>query len=191
MANPPPSKLTRELQAWGRGDAEARERIIPVVYEELRRLARRYMRMENPGRTLQASALVNEAYLRLIDIQAVDWRDRTHFFAVSARIMRRILIDAARARAAAKRGGGALQISLEQAPEVSVERAQELIALDEALCQLAAVDPRKAQVVELRFFSGLSVKETAAALDISPPSVLRDWKLAKAWLLREIAGPAE
>ena len=149
------------------------------------------MRAENPGRTLQASALVNEAYLRLIDIHDVDWRDRTHFFAVSARIMRRILIDAARARTAGKRGGGALQISLEQAPEVSVERARELIALDEALCRLAEVDPRKAQVVELRFFSGLSVKETAAALNISPPSVLRDWKLAKAWLLREIAGPAE
>lgn len=182
------SKLTLELQAWGQGDQQARERIVPIVYEELRRLARRYMRNESPGRTLQASALVNEAYLRLVDVQNVDWRDRTHFFAVSARIMRRILVDGARARTAGKRGGGAPHVSLDQAPEVSVARSEELIALDEALDQLAEVDERKARVVELRFFTGLSVKETAAALEVSEPSVLRDWKLAKAWLLRAISG---
>ena len=183
-----PSKLTLELKAWGRGDVEARERIIPVVYEELRRLARRYMRDEGPGRTLQTTALVNEAYLRLIDIENVNWQDRTHFFAVSARIMRRILVDSARARKAGKRGGGAPHISLEQAPEVSTQRAEELIALDEALDKLSEVDARKAQVVELRFFSGLSVEETAAALDVSSRSVVRDWNLAKAWLMRELQG---
>ena len=183
-----PSKLTLELKAWGRGDTEARERIIPVVYEELRRLARRYMRDEGPGRTLQTTALVNEAYLRLIDIENVNWQDRTHFFAVSARIMRRILVDSARARKAGKRGGGAPHISLEQAPEVSTQRAEELIALDEALDKLSEVDGRKAQVVELKFFSGLSVEETAAALDVSSRSVVRDWNLAKAWLMRELEG---
>jgi len=181
-----PSNVTRELRAWGRGDFEARERLIPVVYDELRRLARRYLRNEKPERKLQTAALVHEAYLRLVDVHDVDWRDRTHFFAVSARIMRRILVDMARARTAGKRGGGAPHLSLEQAPEVSTDRTEELVALDEALDRLSELDPRKARVIELRFFGGLDVNETAAALNISAPSVIRDWKLARAWLSREI-----
>ncbi len=184
-----PVQVTALLKAWSGGDDSARESLIPAVYGELRRMARRYMRNESPGGTLQTSALINEAYLRLIDVESVNWQDRTHFFAVSARIMRRVLVDAARSRAAAKRGGNAPHVSLDQAPQVSTQRAGELIALDEALERLAAVDPRKEQVVELRFFSGLSVEETAAALAISPQSVMRDWKLAKAWLLRELGGP--
>ena len=151
-------------------------------------MARHHMRGENPGHTLQTTALVNEAYLRLVDGASVSWRDRAHFFAVSAQIMRRILVDAARARTTAKRGGIVPRVRLDDVPDVSTERAGELLALDEALNNFAQVDPRKAQVIELRFFGGLSVKETAAVLKISPQSVMRDWKLAKAWVLRELGG---
>ena len=151
-------------------------------------MARHYMRGENPGHTLQTTALVNEAYVRLVEGASVSWRDRAHFFAVSAQIMRRILVDAARARTTAKRGGVVPRVHLDEVPDVSTERASELLALDEVLTNFARIDPRKAHVIELRFFGGLSVKETAAVLKISPQSVMRDWKLAKAWVLRELGG---
>lgn len=184
----PSTQITALLRAWRGGDQEARDQLVPVVYPELRRLAQRYMRRERSGHTLQTTALVNEAYLRLVDISGVTWQDRAHFFAVSAQIMRRILVDAARARITAKRGSGAPRVNLDEVPDVSSVRAGELTAIDEALTRLAQVDARKAQVIELRFFGGLSVEETAEVLKISPQSVMRDWKLAKAWLLRELSG---
>jgi RNA polymerase sigma factor (TIGR02999 family) len=184
-------EITALLKAWGSGDAAALNQLTPLVYEELRRLARRYMRNERAGNTLQTTALVNEAYLRLVDATRVSWQDRVHFFAVSAQMMRRILVDAARARASAKRGGQAKRVNhsspfnLDEIPDVSSERDRELVAIDDALNTLAK-DPRKGRVVELRFFGGLSVEETAEILKISPQSVMRDWKLAKAWLMREM-----
>ena len=176
------SETTQLLRAWANGDAAALERLTPRVYLELRRLAGRVMRDQPPGRTIQATALVHEAFLRLVTITQVDWQDRAHFFACSAQIMRRILLDAARRRVAAKRGGGAPRIDLDEIPDVSSRRATEMIALDDALTELAAVQPRKARIVELRFFAGLSVDETAAVLKVSPDTVKRDWKLAKLWL---------
>ena len=167
--------------------------LTPLVYDELRRLARRYMRNERAGNTLQTTALVNEAYLRLVDAKRVAWQDRVHFFAVSAQMMRRILVDAARARGSAKRGGQVKRVNhstafnLDEIPDVSTGRDRELVAIDDALNTLAEMDPRKARVIELRFFGGLSVEETAEILKISPQSVMRDWKLAKAWLMRELA----
>ena len=181
-------QITALLKAWSGGDERARDQLFPAVYEELRRMARRYMRRESPGHTLQTTALVNEAYLRLVDATSVSWQDRAHFFAVSAQIMRRILVDAARARAAAKRGGAAPRVRLDEVPDVSTEPASELVAIDEALNSLSRIDPRKAQVIELRFFGGLSVEETSEVLKISAQSVMRDWKLAKAWMLRELNG---
>ena len=192
MKPPASAEITVLLKAWGRGDHTALERLTPLVYEELRRLARRYMRQERGGHTLQGTALVNEAYLRLVDVTGVDWQDRAHFFAVSAQIMRRILVDAARARAADKRGGGAARVDhstavdLDQLPAFGSDRASELCALDDALNALARMDPRRAQVIELRFFGGLTVDETAGVLQISSQSVLQDWKLARAWLTREL-----
>jgi RNA polymerase sigma factor (TIGR02999 family) len=182
---PSPPAVTELLLAWSNGDESALQQLIPLVRVELRRLARRHMRAERGGHTLQTTALVNEAYLRLIDVGRVRWQDRAHFFAMSARLMRRILVDHARARAFVKRGGGARVIPFDEAA-VSFERSADLVALDDALQALAAVDARKSQVVELRFFGGLSVKETAAALDVSPETVMRDWGVAKAWLLREV-----
>jgi RNA polymerase sigma factor (TIGR02999 family) len=182
-------EITGLLRAWAGGDQSALDRLAPLVYGELRRIARRYMRRENPGRTLQTTALVHEAYLRLVDANSVNWNDRFHFFAVSAQMMRHILVDAARARAAVKRSARAPRVNLDEIPEISGERARELVAIDEALSVLAKVDPRKAQVVELRFFGGLSVEETADVLKISPQSVMRDWRLAKAFLMREIGAP--
>ena len=179
-------QITALLKAWSGGDERARDQLFPAVYEELRRMARRYMRRESPGHILQTTALVNEAYLRLVDATSVSWQDRAHFFAVSAQIMRRILVDAA--RAAAKREGAAPRVRLDEVPDVSTERASELVAIDEALNSLSRIDHRKAQVIELRFFGGLSVEETSAVLKISPQSVMRDWKLAKAWMLRELNG---
>lgn len=185
-------EITVLLKAWGSGDVAALDRLTPLVYEELRRLARRYMRHERAGNTLQTTALVNEAYLRLVDANSVGWQDRVHFFAVSAQIMRRILVDAARARASAKRGGQVKRVNhssafnLDEIPDVSSARDRELVAIDDALGVLAEMDPRKARVIELRFFGGLSVEETAEVLKISPQSVMRDWKLAKAWLMREL-----
>lgn len=191
---PPESpEITELLKAWGSGDAAALDQLTPLVYEELRRLARRYMRNERAGNTLQTTALVNEAYLRLVDVKRVAWQDRVHFFAVSAQMMRRILVDAARARGSAKRGGQVKRVNhsaafnLDEIPDVSTGRDRELVAIDDALNTLAEMDPRKARVIELRFFGGLSVEEAAEILKISPQSVMRDWKLAKAWLMRELA----
>jgi RNA polymerase sigma factor (TIGR02999 family) len=182
------TRPTDLLLAWGRGEMGALDRLVPLVHDELRRLARRYMRGERPGHTLQATALVNEAYLRLIEVKQVRWQNRAHFFAMAARVMRRILVDAARARGNQKRGGGSPRVSLDLALVVSHEPGQDLVALDEALHALEAAHPRKGRVVELRFFGGLSVEETAEALKLSPDTVKRDWRFAKLWLLRELKG---
>ena len=181
------SETTLLLRAWAEGDRNALDRLTPRIYDELRRIAGYLMRGEQPGRTMQTTALVHEAYLKLIDVSSVDWQHRAHFFAISAQIMRRILLDQARRRATSKRGGAAPRVNLDEVPDLGGDRARELIALDDALTALAALDPRKAQVIELRFFAGLSVEETAEVLKISPNSVLRDWKLARAWLLSELA----
>src|SRR5256712_1490221 len=180
-------EVTQLLMDWGNWNKAAAEKLIPVVYEELHRLAHQYMNKERPGHTLQTSALVNEAYLRLIDQKQVHWQNRAHFFGIAAQLMRRILVDYARNRRYAKRGGGALKVSLDEAAMVSQDRAAELIALDEALQNLTAIDPRRSQVVELRFFGGLSIEETAEVIKISRNTVIRDWTMAKAWLFREIS----
>jgi len=179
--------VTQLLKAWGQGDEAALEQLAPLVEHELHSLARKYMRRERPGQTLQTTALVNEVYLRLIDAQQVSWQNRAHFFAVSARIMRRILTDFARSRHYQKRGGGAVHVSWDEALAVSREPDADIVALDDALNELALLDPRKAQVVELRFFGGLSVEETAEVLKISQQTVLRDWKFAKSWLMRALS----
>lgn len=184
----PPPDVTALLLAWGRGESAALDELLPLVHGELRQLARRHMRRERKNHTLQATALVNEAYLRLIDVKQVKWQNRTHFFAMAARMMRRVLVDAARTRDSRKRGGGAQRVTLDDALIVSQEPAPGLVALDEALTALERFDPRKTQVVELRFFAGLSVEETAAALGVSGDTVMRDWRLAKAWLAREMGG---
>jgi RNA polymerase sigma factor (TIGR02999 family) len=176
------------LLAWNQGAPDALEALLPLVYEELRRLAAHYMKGERTGHTLQATALVNEAYLRLIEVRQVQWQNRAHFFAMAARLMRRILVDAARARGYQKRGGGAPMVSLDEALLVATEPGSDLVALDDALTALAAVDERKSRVVEMRYFAGLSLDETAEALDVSRDTVKRDWKMAKLWLLRELRG---
>jgi RNA polymerase sigma-70 factor, ECF subfamily len=182
-----PHHVTQLLQAWGSGDEGALEQLMPLVYNELHRLAQRYMASEQTGHPLQTTALVHEVYLRLVDVQNVDWQNRAHFYALCARLMRRILIDFARSRNYQKRGGQFAHIELEEAATVSAVAGAELLAVDEALKALAEVDTRKSEVIELRFFGGLTVEETAAALDVSPETVMRDWKLAKAWLLRELS----
>jgi RNA polymerase sigma factor (TIGR02999 family) len=174
------------LRAWSQGDRSALDRLVPLLYEELHRLARRYMRQERPDHTLQATSLVNEAYLRLIDVNRVEWRDRAHFLAVAAQMMRRILVEFARNRQRQKRGGGAVQVSLDDAQELPDSKKHDLVALSDALSGLATFDSRMSQVVELRFFGGLTVDETADVWNVSPETVMRDWKTAKAWLLREI-----
>jgi RNA polymerase sigma factor (TIGR02999 family) len=184
-----PADITALLRDWEGGDRDAFDRLVPFVYDELRRAARNYMRHEGAGNSLQTTALVNEAYVRLVDLTSVRWQDRAHFFAVAASMMRRILLDAARARLAGKRGGGALRITLHEDLVASSE-ASHLVAVDEAIEALAKIDPRKAQVVEMRFFGGLSVDEMAQVLKISPQTVKRDWRLARAWLLKELRGPA-
>jgi RNA polymerase sigma factor (TIGR02999 family) len=184
------SEVTQLLLAWGQGDEAALKQLLPIVHGELKRVARRHMANEREGHTLQTTALVNEAYLRLIDLSQVKWHDRAHFFAMSSRLMRRILVDFARSRRYQKRGGGAQQVTLDEGM-LSSERGEGLIALDDALTALAAVDARRSQVVEMRFFGGLSVKETAEALHVSVDTVMRDWKLAKAWLLRELKAPGQ
>ena len=181
-------QLTEALVAWSAGDASALDMLVPIVESELRRIARRHMARERPGHTLQTTALVNEAYLRLIDQKRVRWQNRAHFFAIAAQAMRRILISMARARCAEKRGGPATPVSIEEAGEVAVDRAAGLVALDDALQALAELDPRRARVVELRYFGGLSVEETAAALTVSQETVMRDWKRARAWLAIELGG---
>jgi RNA polymerase sigma factor (TIGR02999 family) len=180
------AQVTGLLLAWSKGDDAALEQLIPVVHGELRRIARRHMARERVGHSLQATALVNEAYLRLVDVRQMKWQDRAHFFAMSARLMRRILVDFARSRRYQKRGGDVQKVSFDEGLVVSNERGTDLVALDDALSALAAVDVRKSQVIEMRFFGGLSVEETAEALHVSPETVMRDWKLAKAWLLREL-----
>jgi RNA polymerase sigma factor (TIGR02999 family) len=190
MAAPPSQTVTQLLVAWSQGEQAALERLVPLVHAELRRIARRYMSRERPGHTLQTTALVNEAYLRLINASQVRWQDRAHFFAVSSQLMRRILVDFARSRRYLKRGAGAQKVSFDEALVVSSERGRDLVALDDAMIALASTDARKARVVELRFFGGLSVKETAEVLKVSPDTVLRDWSLAKAWLGREMSKAA-
>jgi RNA polymerase sigma factor (TIGR02999 family) len=175
------------LQAWSDGDKGALERLTPIVYDELHRLAGRHMRRERPGISLQTTALVNEAYLRLVGYERMQWQNRAHFFAVSAQVMRRILVEHAR-RHNLKRGGGVPHVSLDEAAMVGGQRAADLVALDDALNTLAELDPRKAQVVDMRFFGGLNVDETADVLKVSPATVMRDWSTAKAWLYRELAG---
>jgi RNA polymerase sigma-70 factor (ECF subfamily) len=184
---PPCGEVSGLLRAWGDGDRRALDRLTPIVYDELRRLASRYMRGERPGHSLQTTALVNEAYIRLVDYRGMRWQDRAHFFAVSAQLMRRILVDHAR-RHNLKRGGGVQHVSFEDTAEVGSDRAADLLALDDALDALARVDPRKVQVVEMRYFGGLSVEETADVLKVSPITVMRDWSTAKAWLYRELGG---
>jgi RNA polymerase sigma factor (TIGR02999 family) len=188
-----PIEITALIRAWGDGDQTALDRLTPLVYDELRRVARRYIRNQRPGITLQPTALVHEAYLRLMDVKSAAWRDRAHFFAASSQIMRRILVDAARARASQKRGGGAERmnhstaVNLDEIPALfGSDRSAELLALDDALMRLAQKDGRKGKVVEFRFFGGLSVEETADVLKVSPQTVMRDWRLAKAWLTREL-----
>ena len=185
---PQPPTPTALLLAWAEGDQTAFDQLMPLVHDELRKLARRQMGHERQGHTLQATALVNEAYLRLIDVNRMQWRNRAHFFAMSARVMRRILVDAARAKGYQKRGGGAQRVTLDDALVVTAEPGHDLVALDDALQALAALDARKSQVVEMRFFGGLSVEETAEALHVSGDTVMRDWRLAKVWLLRELRG---
>lgn len=187
------AEITRLLKAWGRGDSTALDRLTPLVYEQLHRMARSYMRNERPGHGLQATALVNEAYLRLVDSRDLGWTDRAHFFAVCARVMRRILVDAARSRAAIKRGGHAdraehaTAINFDDLAAPGTEMSAQVCALDEALDTLARIDPRRSQVIELRFFGGFTVEETAQVLAVSPQTVMRDWRLARAWLARELS----
>jgi RNA polymerase sigma factor (TIGR02999 family) len=180
--------ITELLRAWRGGDGHALERLTPLVYDELRKAAKRHMARERDGHTLQTTALINEVYLRLVDLDDVGWQDRAHFFAICARLMRRILTDYARSRSYLKRGGDARRVTLDEALLVSADPSLDLLALEGALNKLGEVDSRKSSVVELRFFGGLSVKETAAVLKISTDTVARDWNLAKAWLLREMDG---
>jgi len=185
----PEGDVSTLLRAWSDGDQSALDKLAPIVYDELRRLARHYLSRERTGHSLQATALVNEAYLRLVDYKRMHWESRAHFFAVSAQLMRRILVDHAR-RHNLKRGGGVQHIALEDTAVVGGGRAENLVVLDDAMQALARIDPRKAHVVELRFFGGLSVEETAEVLKVSPVTVMRDWNTARAWLHREICGGA-
>ncbi|MDQ3254670.1 MAG: sigma-70 family RNA polymerase sigma factor [Acidobacteriota bacterium] len=187
MSRSAPQNLTQLLLDWGGGDQAALDRLTPVVYQELRRLARRHMRREREGHTLQTTALVHEAYLRLVNQKTARWQNRAQFFAVAARLMRRILIDHARGQSYAKRGGGARKVPLDEVAAVTPARAADLVALDEALKSLAQVDDRKAQVVEMKYFGGLTTEEIAEVLGVSTVTVLRDWSIAKAWLLREMS----
>jgi RNA polymerase sigma-70 factor, ECF subfamily len=188
MKPPSQNEVTQLLLAWSDGDKAALEELTPLVYAELRRLAERHMRRERAGHPLQTTALVNEAYVRLIDLRQVRWQNRAHFFSVAAQLMRHILVDFARERLRAERGGYKQQVSFEEAAVVSKERCADFIALDDALKSLAEIDPRKSRMVELRFFGGLSVEETAEALDVSPRTVMYEWSLARDWLYRELSG---
>jgi len=181
------SETTQLLRAWAGGDRDALERLTPHVYRKLRSIAGHHMQNERAGHSMQATALVHEAYLELVDITNVDWQHRAHFFAISAQIMRNILLDRARRRLAAKRGGDAERVNLDELPDIGMGRARELIVLDDALNALAKVDARKAQVVEMRFFGGLNVEETAEVLAVSPETVMRDWKFARSWLQVQIS----
>ncbi|MCS6804682.1 MAG: sigma-70 family RNA polymerase sigma factor [Acidobacteriota bacterium] len=186
MTDPSTKDLTRLLVAWRNGDQRALDQLMPIVYEELHRLAQHYMHGERSDHTLQPTALIHEAYLRLIELKDITWQDRVHFFAVAAQMMRRVLVDYAKSHRAAKRGSGEHKLSLEEAADVAQERTPDLVALDEALQSLAAIDPRKSQIVELKFFGGLTIEETAEALGISHATVERELKMAMAWLGREM-----
>jgi RNA polymerase sigma factor (TIGR02999 family) len=186
MTAPSTHEITELLVAWGNGDQEALDKLTPLVYQELHRLAEHYMKGERSGHILQTTALVNEVYLRLIDWKNVEWQNRAHFFGVSARLMRHILVNFARKRLTARRGCAAVQVSLSETANMTSAQNLDLVALDDALNALAALDPRQSQVIEMRFFGGLSVKETAEALKVSPGTVRRDWSLAQAWLRREL-----
>jgi len=179
-------RVTELLLAWGDGDLSALDQLIPLVHAELRQIAARCMARERPGHTLQPTALVNEVYLRLVDVERIRWQNRAHFLAVAARLMRRILVDFARSRGYQKRGGGGQKVAFDEALVVDIGRGHDLLALDDALDELARVDERQSQIVVMRFFAGLTVEEIAGVLEISPATVMRDWKLAKAWLLREL-----
>lgn len=189
MPRPPSADVTALLVAWSEGDESALAELVPKVYAELHRLAHHYVRGEHQQNTLQTTALVNEAYLRLVDTRRTRWESRAHFLGVAAQAMRRILVDAARAREAHKRGGGALHVDLDELALTAPEQSASLVALDDALTALAGFDERKSRVVELRYFAGLTVAETAAVLHVSPETVQRDWHVAKAWLLRELSDP--
>jgi RNA polymerase sigma factor (TIGR02999 family) len=186
-----PEQITQLLIDWNNGSPEAMEKLMPMVESELRRIAANYMRRERPDHTLQTSALVNEAYLKLIDQKQVRWENRSHFFALASQLMRRILLDHARAHRRAKRGGDAVHVNLDDVAVVSPEKSDDLIALDEALSRLAEFDPKKSSIVEMRFFGGLSVNEVAGVLGIAPVTVMLHWRLARAWLQREMRGEAE
>jgi RNA polymerase sigma-70 factor (ECF subfamily) len=188
---PSPKSITQLLIEWRDGDEKALDRLMPLVYDELNRLAHRYMRREHPGHSFQTNDLVDEAYLRLVDHKGMRWQNRAHFYAVSAQAMRRILVDRARSRASVKRGGLIHLVGLEQASTTPEKQAAELVALDDALIELAAIDPRKAKIVEMRYFGGMSVEETAEALGVSAVTVMRDWSTAKAWLLRALSSDSE
>src|SRR5436853_5726921 len=184
---PAPENVTDLLQQWQDGDREALDRLLPLVYDELRRQAARYLRRERQGHTLQTTALIHEAYLRLMDQHRVAWQNRAHFYGIAAQLMRRILVDHARRRQAGKRGGSDIKVQLEENVAAAPDRDVNLVALDEALTRLAEIDPQQSRIVELRYFSGLSVEETAAVIGVSPRTVTRDWNIAKAWLRQEIS----
>jgi len=186
MVDRPGEEITQLLQAWGSGDEKALEKLVPFVYKELHRMAQHYMAGERPNHTLQTAALINEVYVRLVESRHMNWQNRAHFFAICAQLMRRILVDFARSRRYQKRGGAAVRIPLEEALVVSQDPPADLVALDDALKALASVDERKSRVIELRFFGGLSVAEAAEVLGVSPETVMRDWRLAKVWLLRQL-----
>lgn len=190
MTRPPQHEITQLLAKWRDGNQSALDELYPLVYDELHRLARRYMSRERKGHTLQTTALINEAYVRLVDQKNVHWANRSHFFAISAQIMRRILIDHARRHAYAKRGGGAQQVSLDEVAAITPNPSRELVRLDEALKSLAAMDPRRSQVVELRYFGGLNNEEIAGVLNISENTVTRDWNMARAWLYHQLSETA-
>ncbi|MGH9873811.1 MAG: sigma-70 family RNA polymerase sigma factor [Pyrinomonadaceae bacterium] len=183
----PSHEVSQFLVEWGNGDQSALDKLIPLVYDDLRRMAHRYMAREGPDHTLQTTALVNDAYLRLIDQKRAHWQNRAQFFGIAAQLMRRILVDHARSHAYAKRGGGTIQVPLEESAVLSPQRATDVLALDDALNQLAKIDSRKCQIVEMRYFGGFTVEETASLLEVSDVTVMRDWSLAKAWLRREIS----
>jgi RNA polymerase sigma factor (TIGR02999 family) len=190
--NPAPSnEITELLARWGQGEHSAREQLVPLVYEELRRMARHMLAKERPGHTLQSAALVHEAYVRLVGHSSVHWDDRVHFFAVASQLMRRILVDYARKRQADKRGGDAVTLTLDEHLVPAQQRELDVVALDDALAELGRMSPQQSQVVEMRFFAGLSIEETAQALGISPATVKREWTLARAWLYREMARAAD
>ena len=190
MRSPVSADVTRLLMAWSQGDDSALDRLVPLVYRDLRQRAHQYMLRERSGHVLQTTALIHEAYQHLVQTPGIQWRDRAHFYAVCAQLMRRILVDHARSREYQKRGANLRAVSFDETAVAPRERSRDLAALDNALTALAAIDPRKSQVVELRFFGGLTAEETAEVLKVSPETVLRDWKLAKVWLLRELGGTA-